>query len=185
TEKCPGTKVFTILGHVEYPGLIEVPMGTSLREIIFSFGGGVREGKRFKAALLGGAAGVFLPEKLLDVPMDFESLKENQAVLGSGAILVMNEDTSIADMLFSILKFFAHESCGQCSPCRIGTRQLVDLAYKIRSGQGGAADLELMVNLCKTMVATSLCPLGQSLIMPVRSAVDHFRNEILKPINPS
>ena len=185
TEKCPGTKVFTILGHVEYPGLIEVPMGTSLREIIFSFGGGVREGKRFKAALLGGAAGVFLPEKLLDVPMDFESLKENKAVLGSGAILVMNEDTSIADMLFSILKFFAHESCGQCSPCRIGTRQLVDLAYKIRSGQGGAADLELMVNLSKTMVATSLCPLGQSLIMPVRSAVDHFRNEFLKPINPS
>jgi NADH:ubiquinone oxidoreductase subunit F (NADH-binding)/(2Fe-2S) ferredoxin len=185
TDKCPGTKVFTILGHVEYPGLIEVPMGTPLREIIFSYGGGMKEGKRFKAALLGGAAGVFLPEKLLDVPMDLESLKENKAVLGSGAILVMNEDTSILDMLFSILKFFAHESCGQCSPCRIGTRQLVDLAYKIREGQGAAGDLNIMVNLSQTLFSTSLCPLGQSLIMPVRSAVENFRDELLTPIKPS
>ncbi len=121
TDKCPGTKVFTILGHVEYPGLIETDMGTPLREIIFSFGGGMKGGKKFKAVLLGGAAGVFLSESLLDVKMDFESLKENKAVLGSGAVLVMNEDTSIVDMLFSIAKFFAHESCGQCSPCRIGT----------------------------------------------------------------
>jgi NADH-quinone oxidoreductase subunit F len=145
----------------------------------------MKEGKRFKAALLGGAAGVFLPEKLLDVPMDLESLKENKAVLGSGAILVMNEDTSILDMLFSILKFFAHESCGQCSPCRIGTRQLVDLAYKIREGQGAAGDLNIMVNLSQTLFSTSLCPLGQSLIMPVRSAVENFRDELLTPIKPS
>jgi len=181
TEKCPGTKVFTILGHVEYPGLIEVEMGTSLREIIFSFGGGVKEGKRFKAALLGGAAGVFLPEKLLDVPLDFESLKENKAVLGSGAVLVMNEDTSILDMLASILKFFVHESCGQCSPCRVGTRQLADLLEKIRKGPGTEVDIERMVNVSKTMFATSLCPLGQSLIMPVGSAIENFREEFLKP----
>jgi NADH:ubiquinone oxidoreductase subunit F (NADH-binding) len=181
TAKCPGTKVFTILGHVEYPGLIEVEMGTPLREIIFSFGGGVKEGKRFKAALLGGAAGVFLPEKLLDVPMDFESLKENKAVLGSGAVLVMNEDTSILDMLASILKFFVHESCGQCSPCRVGTRQLADLLEKIRKGQGTEVDIERMGNVSKTMFATSLCPLGQSLIMPVGSAIENFREEFLKP----
>jgi NADH-quinone oxidoreductase subunit F len=180
TGKCPGTKVFTILGHVEYPGLIEVEMGTPLREIIFSFGGGVKGGKKFKAALLGGAAGVFLPEKLLDVPMDFESLKENKAVLGSGAVLVMNEDTSILDMLSSILKFFVHESCGQCSPCRVGTRQLADLAGKIGKGQGAAEDLDRMVNVSKTMFATSLCPLGQSLIMPVRSAVENFPDDFLK-----
>ena len=181
TPKCPGTKVFTILGHVEYPGLIEVEMGTPLREIIFSFGGGVKGGKRFKAALLGGAAGVFLSEKLLDVPMDFESLKENKAVLGSGAVLVMNENASIVDMLASILKFFVHESCGQCSPCRVGTRQLAELLGKIRKGQGAEVDLERMLNVSKTMVATSLCPLGQSLIMPVRSAVENFRGDFLKP----
>jgi len=185
TAKCPGTKVFTILGHVEYPGLIEVEMGTPLREIIFSFGGGVKGGKRFKAALLGGAAGVFLSEKLLDVPMDFESLKENKAVLGSGAVLVMNEDASILDMLASILKFFVHESCGQCSPCRVGTRQLADLLEKIRKGQGTEADLERMVNVSKTMFATSLCPLGQSLIMPVRSAIENFREDFLKPGKPA
>jgi NADH-quinone oxidoreductase subunit F len=186
TEKCPGTKVFAILGHVASPGLIEVPMGTPLREIIFSYGDGVKDGKKFKAALLGGAAGVFLSEKLLDVHMDFESLKENKAVLGSGAILVMDEDTSLVDMLFSILKFFAHESCGQCSPCRIGTRQLLDLIYRIREGKGKAADLDLMVNLSRTMAATSLCPLGQSLIMPVKSAMDNFRDEFLqKTIHPS
>jgi NADH-quinone oxidoreductase subunit F len=146
----------------------------------------VKDGKKFKAALLGGAAGVFLSEKLIDVPMDFESLKENKAVLGSGAILVMNEETSLVDMLFSILKFFAHESCGQCSPCRIGTRQLLDLIYRIREGKGKAADLDLMVNLSRTMAATSLCPLGQSLIMPVKSAMDNFRDEFLqKTIHPS
>jgi NADH-quinone oxidoreductase subunit F len=179
TEKCPGTKVFTILGHVEYPGLIEVEMGTPLREIIFSYGGGVKEGKKFKAALLGGAAGVFLPENLLDVRMDFDSLKEQKAVLGSGAVLVMNDDTSMVEMLFSILRFFAHESCGQCSPCRIGTRQLLDLIFKIRQGKGAVADLDQMVKLSETMFATSLCPLGQSLLMPVKSAVDHFRQEFI------
>jgi NADH-quinone oxidoreductase subunit F len=183
TDQCPGTKVFTILGHVEYPGLIEVEMGTPLREIIFSFGGGVKGGKNFKAALLGGAAGVFLSEKLLDVPMDFESLKENKAVLGSGAVLVMNEETSIVEILFSILKFFAHESCGQCAPCRIGTRQLLDFIYRIREGKGAITDLERMVNLSKTMFSTSLCPLGQSLLMPVRSAIDVFRDDFLKNLS--
>ncbi|MCU0235703.1 MAG: NADH-quinone oxidoreductase subunit NuoF [Acidobacteria bacterium] len=177
TDKCPGTKVFTILGHVEYPGLIETDMGTSLREIIFSFGGGIKGGKKFKAALLGGAAGVFLPEPLLDVKMDFESLKENKAVLGSGAVLVMNEDTSIVDMLFSIAKFFAHESCGQCSPCRIGTQQILQIIYRIRQGKGLPGDPETMLNLAETMFKSSLCPLGQSLIMPIKSALEHFPEE--------
>jgi NADH:ubiquinone oxidoreductase subunit F (NADH-binding) len=133
--KMSGHQVFTILGHVEPPGS-SGGMGTPLREIVFSFGGGVKGGKRFKAALLGGAAGVFLPEALLDVRMDFESLKDNKAVLGSGAVLVMNEDASIPEMLLSILKFFAHESCGQCTPCRVGTHQLLDLADQFRQGRG-------------------------------------------------
>ncbi|HNX40872.1 MAG TPA: NADH-quinone oxidoreductase subunit NuoF [Candidatus Aminicenantes bacterium] len=179
TEKCPGTKVFTILGHVEFPGLIEVEMGTPLREIIFSYGGGIKQGKRFKAALLGGAAGVFISDKALDSAMDFESLKENKAVLGSGAILVMDEETSIVDMLFSILKFFAHESCGQCAPCRIGTQQLLRLCYGIRERGGSEEELQLMMSLCETMLNTSLCPLGQSLIMPVKSALENFRSEFL------
>lgn len=182
TEKCPGTKVFTILGHVEYPGLIEVEMGTPLREIIFDYGGGIKGGKKFKAALLGGAAGVFLPDRLLDVRMDFENLKENRAVLGSGAILVMNEETSIVDMLFSTLKFFAHESCGQCSPCRVGTRQLLNLAYNIRRRKGRIEDIDQMVHLSEALYAASLCPLGQSLIMPVKSAIENFREEFVSLI---
>jgi len=177
TKKCPGTKVFTILGHVEYPGLIEVEMGTPLREIIYSYGGGVKDGKRFKAALVGGAAGVFLPDRLLDVPMDFESLKENAAVLGSGAILVMNEDASILEMLHSVLEFFAHESCGQCSPCRIGTRQLLNMIEDFRKGEGVESQLDAMIRISETMLNTSLCPLGQSLIMPVKSALENFREE--------
>ncbi len=183
TDKCPGTKVFTILGHVEYPGLIETDMGTPLREIIFGYGGGIRGGKKFKAALLGGAAGVFLSENLLDVKMDFESLKENKAVLGSGAVLVMDEDTSIVDMLFSIAKFFAHESCGQCAPCRIGTRQILNIIYRIRQGGGRVGDLENMLGLAETMFRSSLCPLGQSLVMPVKSALENFKDEFAMAIS--
>jgi len=183
TDKSPGTKVFTILGHIEYPGLIEVEMGTSLREIINAYGGGLKEGKKFKAALVGGAAGVFLSDELLDVKMDFESLKEHKAVLGSGAILVMDEDTSIVDMLFSILKFFAHESCGQCSPCRIGTRHLLELIFKIKNGEGEKGDLDRMIKISETMFNTSLCPLGQSLVMPVKSAINNFRQEFEEKIN--
>ncbi len=183
TEKCPGTKVFTILGHIESPGLIEVEMGTPLREIIFSYGGGISGGKRFKAALLGGASGVFLPEKLLDVHMDLESLKENKAVLGSGAILVMNDEASIPDMLFSILKFYAHESCGQCAPCRIGTHQLLQLAWKIREGKGQVEDIESMLRLAELMWQSSLCPLGQSVITPVKSAIENFRDEFVQAVS--
>jgi len=176
-QRSPGTKVFTVLGHVENPGLIEVEMGTSLREIIYSYGGGIKAGKKFKAALLGGAAGVFVPEEMLDVSMDFESLKEKKAVLGSGAVLVMDESASIVEMLVSILKFFAHESCGQCAPCRIGTMQLLKTVLNLKQGKASAADLETMAKLVSMMQAASLCPLGQSPIMPVMSALEHFRAE--------
>ena len=177
TETCPGTKVYTILGHVYFPGLLEVPMGTILKEIIFAYGGGIKDGKKFKAALIGGAAGVFLPENLLDAKMDFDNLKEYKAVLGSGAILVMNEDTDISDMLQSIIEFFNHESCGKCAPCRIGCKELLTTIKNIRKGKEGQESLTKMISLSEMMFSTSLCPLGQSLILPVKSAIENFRSD--------
>jgi NADH:ubiquinone oxidoreductase subunit F (NADH-binding) len=177
TAGSPGTKVYTILGHVRNPGLIEVEMGTPLRTILDEYGGGVRDGKRFKAALLGGAAGAVINERGLDVPMDFDGPKEYAAVLGSGAILVIDEEASVVELLHGILRFFRHESCGQCAPCRSGTAVLVELSERIRSGCGTAADLDRLVHVANTMHATSLCPLGQSPILPVKTAVDSFREE--------
>jgi len=127
--------------------------------------------------LVGGAAGVFLPDNLLDVKMDYNNLKDYSAVLGSGAILVMNEDADMIEMLFSVLRFFRHESCGKCSPCKNGTEALYQYILNIRNGKGTSDDLEKMILLSKTMQATSFCPLGQSLIMPVKSAIENFRED--------
>jgi len=142
TEKCPGTKVYTLMGDILYPGLIEVPMGTTLKDIIFKYGGGLKEGKKFKAALIGGAAGAFISEKGFDVKMDFDSLGEYAAVLGSGAILVLSEDRNAVETLDSILQFFKHESCGKCSPCRIGTKQLAMNSKNILKGKATVEDWE-------------------------------------------
>jgi NADH-quinone oxidoreductase subunit F len=182
TEKSPGTKVFTILGEVQYPGLVEVEMGTSMAEIIFGYGGGIKGGKRFKAALLGGAAGIYVSDTALPAKMDFDNLKEYAAVLGSGAVLVMSEEASIVDSLFSVLRFFEHESCGQCTPCRAGCKQLFDLITKVKAGTGTRAHLEMMVKLSEVLWSTSLCPLGQSLIMPVKSAIQNFPDEFLSKV---
>jgi len=177
TPQSTGTKVYTILGDVTYPGLCEVDMGTPLRTIINEYAGGMKKGFRFKAALVGGAAGVLLPERLLDVNMDFASLNEYAAVLGSGAILVLNEHQSIVDLLWSILRFFRHESCGKCSACRNGCQQLYDLITKIKKGEGTMEDVDLMLTIAETMYATSFCALGQSPVMPVRSAIENFGDE--------
>lgn len=179
TPECPGTKVYTILGDVAYPGLCEVDMGTTLRTIINEYAGGMKKGFKFKAALVGGAAGVILPDKLLDVKMDFSSLNQYAAVLGSGAILVMNEHQSIVDMLWSILRFFRHESCGKCAPCKNGTQQLYRLITKIKKGEGTMEDVELMQTIAETMLQTSFCALGQSPIMAIRSAIENFRDEFI------
>ena len=178
-EKSSGTKVYTILGDVNMPGLTEVEMGTSLRTIINQYGGGMKDGKKFKAALVGGAAGVLLSDELLNVDMDFESLKEYAAVLGSGAILVMNEEVDVADMLESIIRFFHHESCGRCSPCRLGTEELKALIKKINAGEGTKKDLDRMIDVSDMMFNSSFCALGQSLIMPVQSAIENFRDDFL------
>jgi NADH:ubiquinone oxidoreductase subunit F (NADH-binding) len=140
----------------------------------------MKKGFRFKAALVGGAAGVILPDRMLDVKMDFVSLNQYAAVLGSGAILVMNEHQSIVDMLWSILRFFRHESCGKCSPCRNGTEMLYRLITKIKKGEGTMDDVELMQTIAETMLNTSFCALGQSPIMAIRSAIENFRDEFIE-----
>ncbi|HPM02573.1 MAG TPA: NADH-quinone oxidoreductase subunit NuoF [Candidatus Cloacimonadota bacterium] len=172
-----GTKVYTIMGDVLYPGLCEVDMGVTLRDIIDKFGGGMKQGKKFKAALVGGAAGVFLSDKLLDVNMDFASLNEYAAVLGSGAILVISDEFSMVEMLYSVIRFFRHESCGKCTPCSKGTQELFVLINKIRNGFGTKDDMDKMLLLAQTMKFTSFCALGQSLIMPIKSAFENFESE--------
>jgi len=178
-EGCYGTKVYTVMGDVKLPGLCEVDMGTTLRTIIEQYGGGMKDGKKFKAALVGGAAGVFLNDTLLDVNMDYNSLKEYAAVLGSGAILVMNEDADMVDMLWSVIRFFRHESCGKCNPCANGNEILYKTITRIRNGEGCEADLDEMIQVSDVMNQTSFCALGQSLIMPVRSAIENFREDFL------
>ena len=179
TEHSPGTKIFSVSGDVKMPGNFEVEMGTTLKDLIYGFAGGIKNDKAFKAALIGGAAGTFVPVSLLDIRMDFETLKKNEAVLGSGAVIVLSEDKSIGEMLHSLLRFFEHESCGKCVPCRIGTRQLRLLMEKIAGDRSvKSADIDAMLQQSELLAKTSLCPLGQSPVLPIRSAVKYFRDEL-------
>jgi NADH:ubiquinone oxidoreductase subunit F (NADH-binding) len=179
TDKSPGTKIFTISGDVNRPGHVEVEMGIPLRALIDECAGGMKNDKPFKAALLGGAAGTFVPPDLLDVNMDFDSLQAVDAVLGSGALIVLAADRSILKMLHSILLFFEHESCGKCVPCRVGTRQLRMLLEKImENGRGKPSHIDALLEQSATMAKTSLCPLGQSPVLPIRSAIRHFPAEL-------
>lgn len=183
TEKCSGTKVYTILGHVQTPGLIEAEMGTTLKEIIFEYGGGIKDGKAFKGALIGGAAGAFIGAEMLDVKMDFVNLREYAAALGSGAILVMNEETDMVDMLKSVLHFFKHESCGHCVPCRLGTAKLVEIIDNIAESKGKKEDLDSLLEITQAMKSASFCPLGQSVSLPVSSALKYFRDEFMARVS--
>jgi NADH:ubiquinone oxidoreductase subunit F (NADH-binding)/(2Fe-2S) ferredoxin len=178
TTKCTGTKVYTILGHVATPGLIEAEMGTTLRDIIFEYGGGISKGKKFKGALVGGAAGAFLGPDMLDVQMDFVHLREYAAALGSGAILVMSQGTSMVDMLKNVIHFFKHESCGHCVPCRLGTARLAETIDRIAASKGNDGDPDRLLRIAGVMKDTSFCPLGQSLYLPVSSWMKYFRNEL-------
>ncbi|HSH51401.1 MAG TPA: NADH-ubiquinone oxidoreductase-F iron-sulfur binding region domain-containing protein, partial [Bacteroidales bacterium] len=175
TEKSPGTKIFTISGDVNKPGYYETQMGITLRSLINDLAGGMKHNKKFKAALLGGAAGTFVDETVLDTPMGFDTLKEKGAVLGSGAIMVMSEERSIFDMTYSILEFFKHESCGKCVPCRIGTAQLMILMNKAKENQKKRGQiLEQLLAEADYMAKNSLCPLGQSPILPIKSLTQYF-----------
>ncbi len=180
TEKSPGTKLFCLSGDILKPGCYEAPLGTSLRELIFSYGGGMHENTLFKAAVLGGAAGTFADASMLDLPMAYETLAENNLTLGSGAIIILNNRRSVPDMLVSILEFFKHESCGKCVPCRVGTCSLTSMAAMLKKKKTEKEKLvNDMISQAKMMAATSLCPLGQSPVLPLRSAFHFFKDEFI------
>jgi len=183
TEDSPGTKVYTILGQINRPGLIEVPMGITLREIIYDYAGGISTGE-FKMVQLGGTAGDILSAELLDLPLDYKSLQEVGHNLGSGAILIMNESVSVVDLLKCGMKFFVHESCGRCSVCRIGTRQMYESFQRLEKKIAYPDELENIEELAKGLKLTAFCPLGQSVATPVLSALKYFKAELSEGIKP-
>lgn len=172
-----GTKVFSLTGKVKNTGLIEVPMGITLREIIFDIGGGIPEGKKFKTVQTGGPSGGFLPESLLDLPVDFDSLTEAGSMMGSGGMIVGDEDTCMVDMAKYFINFLLDESCGKCVPCREGLRAMHSILERITKGEGKEGDLEALQDLSKVMMQASLCALGQSAPNPVLTAIRYFREE--------
>ncbi|MCK5058482.1 MAG: 4Fe-4S binding protein [Candidatus Aminicenantes bacterium] len=177
TETSKGTKIFSLVGKINNTGLVEVPMGISLRDIIFEIGGGLPKGKKFKAVQTGGPSGGCIPEKLLDLPIDYDSLAQAGSIMGSGGMIVMDEDTCMVDLARYFLNFTVQESCGKCTPCRVGTRHMVELLDKICAGLGTAADLLHLEFLAKTVKSTSLCGLGQTAPNPVLTTIKNFRDE--------
>jgi NADP-reducing hydrogenase subunit HndC len=176
TARSPGTKVFTVTGCINRPGAFEVPIGITLRQIIEHFGGGMRDGARFQAALTGGAAGTVVADALLDVPIDFDSGKQGIA-LGSGAMMILDESVPVPALLTWLLHFFEVESCGKCTPCREGTREARQIGERIANGQGSAADVAELQRLGRVLDLTSFCGLGRSVAVPVESALRHFPDQ--------
>jgi NADH:ubiquinone oxidoreductase subunit F (NADH-binding)/(2Fe-2S) ferredoxin/NAD-dependent dihydropyrimidine dehydrogenase PreA subunit len=177
TEKSKGTKTFAIAGDVKNTGLVEVPLGITLREIIFDVGGGIKDDKGFKAAQIGGPMGGCLPEKYLDLQVDYESLTSVGAMMGSGGLVVMDDETCMVDIARYFMDFTQDESCGKCTPCRIGTRRLLEMLESICEGNGQAGDIERLEKLCEEICKNSLCGLGQGAPNPVISTLKHFRHE--------
>ncbi len=177
TSKCPGTKVFTMIGDINSKGLIEVPMGITLRKVIYEIGGGIPGGRDFKMAQTGGTSGGCLPREMLDVPMDYFTLPEVGSALGSGALLIMDDSHCIVDIAESFMRFFVRESCGKCVPCREGTARLHDIIRKIAQGNGTYEDLRLIRDLSHAMQGTSLCGLGQSAPVPIMTMLKYFKDE--------
>lgn len=177
TETSKGTKIFSLVGKINNTGLVEVPMGISLREIIYEIGGGIPKGKKFKAVQTGGPSGGCIPEELLDLPIDYDSLAKAGSIMGSGGMIVLDEDTCMVDLARYFLNFTVQESCGKCTPCRVGTRHMVELLDKICIGEAMEADLEKLEFLAKTIKATSLCGLGQTAPNPVLTTIKYFRDE--------
>jgi len=183
TEKSKGTKVFALTGKVNRTGLIEVPMGTTLREIIFDIGGGIPDGKRFKAVQIGGPSGGCIPEEHLDTVIDYDSLISLGAMMGSGGLVVMDEDTCMVNVAKFFLEFIVDESCGKCAPCRIGTKRMLEILDKITSGKGEPEDIDRLEKLATTIKDTALCGLGQTAPNAVLSTLRYFRNEYEAHIN--
>lgn len=177
TEKSKGTKVFALAGRINNTGIIEVPMGTTLREIVFEIGGGIPRKKAFKAVQTGGPSGGCIPADYLDTPVDYDSLGSLGAIMGSGGMIVLDEDTCMVDIAKFFLDFVVDESCGKCSPCRIGTKRMYEILENISNGKGKEGDIELLEELATTIKATALCGLGQTAPNPVLSTIRYFRNE--------
>jgi NADH:ubiquinone oxidoreductase subunit F (NADH-binding)/(2Fe-2S) ferredoxin/NAD-dependent dihydropyrimidine dehydrogenase PreA subunit len=177
TEKSKGTKVFALTGKIKNTGLIEVPMGITLREVITEIGGGIPRRKRFKAAQLGGPSGGCIPAELMDVPIDYDSLVSAGAIMGSGGIVVMDSSTCMVDMARYFLTFTQNESCGKCVPCRIGTKRMLEMLQRITKGEGEEGDLERLQEMGELIKRTSLCGLGQTAPNPVLSTIRYFREE--------
>lgn len=172
-----GTKIFSLVGNVNNSGLVEVPMGMSLRDIVFKIGGGIPKGKAIKAVQTGGPSGGVIPESQLDLPVDFDALDQAGSMMGSGGLIVMDEDSCMVDTARFYVEFLAHESCGKCVPCREGLRQMLKIFNRIVSGQGQPGDIELLEEICEFMSLASMCALGKTAANPVLSTIRHFRSE--------
>jgi NADH:ubiquinone oxidoreductase subunit F (NADH-binding)/NAD-dependent dihydropyrimidine dehydrogenase PreA subunit len=179
TEKSKGTKVFALAGKINNVGLIEVPMGTTLREIVYKIGGGIRDGKQFKAVQTGGPSGGCIPADMLDIPIDYESLASIGSIMGSGGMIVMDEDNCMVNIARFYLEFTVDESCGKCTPCRIGNRRLYEMLTKITEGKGTLKDLDDLEELATIIKDCSLCGLGQTAPNPVLSTLKNFRDEYI------
>jgi len=177
TAKSKGTKIFSLVGKINNTGLVEVPMGIKLREIIYDIGGGIKDNKKFKAVQTGGPSGGCIPVEMLDLPIDFERLTKAGSIMGSGGMIVMDEDTCMVDIARYFLEFTQEESCGKCVPCRVGTRQMVEILTRITQGKGEEGDLEKLQDLADTVKAGSLCGLGQTAPNPVLTTIRYFRDE--------
>ena len=177
TEGSKGTKVFSLVGKVRNTGLVEVPMGTTLREIVYDIGGGILKKRRFKAVQTGGPSGGCIPESLLDLPVDFDKLQEVGAMMGSGGLIVMDERTCMVDVAKYFLHFLVDESCGKCVACREGVFQMYKILERIVAGDGRAGDIDLLQELCSYVKDTSLCQLGGTAANPVLSTIRYFRDE--------
>ena len=179
TEKSKGTKVFALGGKINHTGLVEIPMGTTLREVVEEIGGGIPNGKKFKAAQTGGPSGGCIPAEHLDIPIDYDNLISIGSMMGSGGMIIMDEDNCMVDIAKFFLEFTVDESCGKCTPCRVGTKRLYEILDKITSGRGEMEDLDKLEELCYHIKANSLCGLGQTAPNPVLSTLKYFRDEYI------
>ncbi len=177
TEKSKGTKTFALAGDLNHTGLIEVPLGITLREIIYDVGGGIKDGKAFKAVQIGGPMGGCVPAEYLALPLDYESLAQAGTIMGSGGMIVLDEDTCMVDVARYFMDFTQDESCGKCTPCRVGTRRILEILTRICDGKGQDGDIELLESLCQEIRTNSLCGLGQGAPNPVVSTLRYFRDE--------
>jgi NADH-quinone oxidoreductase subunit F len=176
-ERSGGTKTFALAGKINRPGLIEVPVGTTIREIVYEIGGGVKDGKALKAVQIGGPSGGCVPASMIDTPIDYDTLQASGSIMGSGGLVVLSEDDCVVDVARYFMEFATRESCGKCVPCRIGTARMLEVLTKLCTGKGGKKDLDELERLATTTQTTSLCGLGRTAPNPLLSTLRHFREE--------